>query len=191
VYSILVAGLVSVSAVAMLNLVLSFAIIRRLRVADGARAGGAQPDDDDMPLPGTVVGAFTVATVDGDELTEQALATGATFVALVQPGCPACGTFADALDRRDVHLPEGSIVLVAPGHGADTEPFARRLSAHARVGLLVKENDLLAFGAVNALPAYLRIEHGVVAAADHRASRLLAGMTSATPGRAAGRGRVA
>jgi hypothetical protein len=85
----LTAAIVLVGVLCVLNLLLMYGVIRRLRVhADLlAQRGAGAPDV--IAGAGSVVGTFTASTVEGNVLNVEDLAPG-TMVGFFSPGCSAC-----------------------------------------------------------------------------------------------------
>lgn len=85
----LAAAVVVVGVLCVLNLLLTYGVIRRLREHNellGQRRAGMP----DLVIgAGSAVGAFTASTIDGDPLNVDDLATG-TLVGFFSPGCSAC-----------------------------------------------------------------------------------------------------
>jgi hypothetical protein len=172
VYPVLATAVAVIGTFTVLNLLLCFAIIRRLRAAEAAAIW--TPREEDMPEPGTIVGPLSVTTVDGDRLTEHDLDGEDVLVGIVQAGCAPCGAFVDRVERGTVRLPLGAVLFVARSEVADPEPYVRRLRTHARVVITsVESPELRAFGSVPGFPTFLRLRDGAIAAADHRVERVL------------------
>ena len=175
----LIAALVIVSALCVLNLLLTYGVIRRLREHGELLARGAQNSVPELVArPGSAVGAFRATTVDGAELTADDLVPGA-LVGFFSPHCRACGEqLPKFLDVSAAH-PGGRerALAVVVGAGEDAAAQAAALSAGARVvvappGAGIEE----AFG-VKGYPAFALLgEHRVVVAS---------GMLSAIAGAAA------
>lgn len=171
VITILVVSVAVVAALTVLNLLVCFAVIRRLRAVEEAQPGGAA---DAMPAPGTVVSALAVTTTDGVAVGPEELAGEEAFVGVLSVGCPACETFAGEVGRGARSLPDGAVLLVAVSSEADARPIVDKLRTHASVAVVADDGpELAAFGGIDAFPTFMRLEHGVVVAADFRADRVL------------------
>ncbi|MFD6418007.1 TlpA disulfide reductase family protein [Streptomyces sp. NPDC060194] len=115
----------------VLNLVLTYGVVRRLRTLGGS--GSAGPTE----LAGTV-GRFAVTDASGAPLTAAGLAPG-TVVAFLSPGCPPCTAllprFVDA--AGDSGLTSDRIIgVVMPGDddtAEEAERHAARLGSVATV----------------------------------------------------------
>jgi len=91
--SSLVAVVTLIGVLTVLNLLLTFGVIRRLREHTDLLARGAAPaasmDAPDMPV-GLQVAEFDGTTTEGEPVGREMLA-GDTFVGFVSPGCEPCG----------------------------------------------------------------------------------------------------
>jgi hypothetical protein len=85
----LTAAVVLVGVLGVVNLLLMYGVIRRLRVHSDllAQRGGGAPDI--IAGAGSAVGAFTASTVGGTVLNGDDLVPG-TLVGFFSPGCSAC-----------------------------------------------------------------------------------------------------
>ena len=147
-----------------LNLLLCFAIVRRLRESAGDRA---DPAIAALPRAGRRVQPFTVATITGEPLSDRDLAGRTGLVAFVSPNCRACHGLVDELDPGEQDLPSTIVVFVI-GSAADGAPldFARKFHPAVRVAVVEQGGPVpAAFGAGDMTPTVLRLENGVVQAA--------------------------
>jgi len=87
----LIAAVVLVSALGTLNLLLTLAVIRRLREHTEllATRGVTVAEGPDIIVVGQRPGDFTATTIDGRTVQRQHL-TGETLVGFFSTGCPAC-----------------------------------------------------------------------------------------------------
>ena len=153
----LTAAVVLLAVLGMLNLLLTLAIVRRLRTMNH------QPPE---PLiQGSTIRPFTTKTIDGRTVSEHDLRGGQSLIGYFSPGCPPCEAarprfvaYAAGLDRERV------LAVIVDG---TTEDVADDLAAVARV-VVASERDTV----VEALSAYgypavfLLDEDGRVLAAD-------------------------
>ncbi len=138
---IVVAAIVILTVLVLLNLLLTGAIIRKLRTYEGTRT--AQPADPGLP-PGAQVPSFTSQTVGGDEVTAASLAQHATFVGFFSTDCSACvtavpGFLAAARERSGDGAGDGlgTLAVVLVGRKSP-DPLLAALGDDQRV---VVEND--------------------------------------------------
>ncbi|MFI9152414.1 TlpA family protein disulfide reductase [Streptomyces sp. NPDC053367] len=119
-----------VGAVAVVNLILTYGLIRRLRT-QGPPSRPAGPID--AASVGATAGPFSVQAVDGTALTREDLPDGA-LVGFFTPGCEPC---TELLPRfvtavRRLGLPRnGVLAVVAPGAGQHA--YSDELGGIARV----------------------------------------------------------
>jgi thiol-disulfide isomerase/thioredoxin len=85
----LVAAVVLVGLLVVLDLVLTFGVIRRLREHTALLSERSAPMPDLILGAGQTVGAFTATSVTGATLSNTDLASG-TLVGFFSPGCSAC-----------------------------------------------------------------------------------------------------
>jgi hypothetical protein len=154
-----------------LNLILTFALLRRVRpVQSVVEAGGGLPNPA-LPQVGHTIGAFQALTVPpaGDaSLSEQSLSEGSTLVGFFLTQCPQCqDVYRELLRSRP---PESVIAFVA---GRDENPRAAEKLAGTLLGLgrvaFVDEAINAAFGITpqTGFPTLLRVKKGAVIASGH------------------------
>jgi thiol-disulfide isomerase/thioredoxin len=127
-----VAALVVTNALTLLNLLLLFGVIRRLREQSVPPLGG-QPADDGLPV-GTRVEAFETTDIDGHAVRLDELPAGA-IVGFFSPGCGPCETLLPKFVAHSEALPggRGSALAVVVGAPDDAADYVVRLSRVARV----------------------------------------------------------
>jgi hypothetical protein len=106
---ILSAAVVVLAVVVALNLLLTFALLRRLRIMDEASRREA---DSHRPAIGTPVGRFDAVSEDGYRLTDEDLSHGVTRFAFVMPECSSCEGLLRAL-RPGVLQDRTLLVIIA------------------------------------------------------------------------------
>jgi thiol-disulfide isomerase/thioredoxin len=150
----LTAAVVLVAALGMLNLLLTLAIIRRMRTMNPVQL----PPE---PLSvGSAILPFTAATIDGRTISERDLRGSQALVGYFSPGCPPCEaalprfvTYAAGLDRERVL----AVIVDETGAAGDQavalEPVARvvvtserstvvdALSAHGYPAVFLLDED--------------------------------------------------
>ncbi|GAA2808843.1 hypothetical protein RMN57_06535 [Kitasatospora sp. CM 4170] len=148
------------------NLVLTFAVIRRLRTLE---EGGGTGAPDALPAVGTAVGEFTAVTTSGEEVSAADVAAGDAFAGFVMVGCTPCGTLIESLAGGAATGAADPLFFVV---GDPESPETRRMTAAlgpvGRVAVVAERSAATAaFGQVSAFPTLLRIKDGVIAAAGH------------------------
>jgi hypothetical protein len=153
------------AVVTALNLLVTLALVRRLRGIEARAGSTAGPA---LPAPGLPVGDFIETAIGGESVNTAALGTEA-LVAFLSPGCDPCRTVADAMLTRRDRLPETVIALLAGDpDDAAAVAFATDLGVVATVAFIeVSGPAAKAFGGIRDFPTLVRVEHGVVAAAGH------------------------
>jgi thiol-disulfide isomerase/thioredoxin len=153
-------ALTLIGAIAILNLVLTLAVIRRLRSLSTGHTGHTGHDDattETAVLPAT---GFTVGSV-----TQAAdLATGRHTVIMITPSCPPCKTMLGELESDVDSYADDALVCVV-GTSEDLKPISGRLTGYRTISI-AEELAESAFR-VKGFPAVLSIENGVVTRAGH------------------------
>ncbi|MFG1943267.1 TlpA disulfide reductase family protein [Nonomuraea sp. NPDC048826] len=178
--TILIAAVILVGALCLLDLLLTFGVIRRLREHTTHLEGllNTVGMGDAQRILGKPVGDFAATTTDGEPVS-RALLSGETVVAFFSPTCGPCKekapVFADlvrahALDRQQV-------LAVVAGDGGEEESarMAGLLEPSARVVMDRGGEDSVA-GAfqISAFPTFCLVDaEGVVRVVDSDADRLL------------------
>ncbi len=158
---LMAAGLAIVGAVGVLNLILTLAVIRRLRGIESRNVDGI--DNRALPEAGFRPGVFAVADQDGITVTESDLARGQQTVVVLSASCEPCQDMARQLESDVDALSRGTLVWIvsdAGDHpGADLAGYR---VVHSPTSLVEEIFEVRGF------PAVLSLVDGVVAEADHR-----------------------
>jgi|HubBroStandDraft_5_1064220.scaffolds.fasta_scaffold01542_12 hypothetical protein len=158
---ILIAVVVLVGAVAVADLLLSFAVIRRVSALQArmtAGAGGGQ-----SPEVGHRVGDFRVELLGGGLFTRADLEDTRALVVFLMTTCEPCKKAVADLAELPLPLPSPLYVLVTGTHkDRDIRPVAAQLPPGAQVGRIsAPDATTEAFG-VDGFPTVLRVEDGIV-----------------------------
>jgi len=165
----LVAALVLVGALALLNLLLTYGLIRRLReqaalLTELAGGAGAPPDDGTHPA-GSAVGPFRAEALDAT-VVDAAWFDRPTLVGFLSPGCAPC---AELLPRfAEAAATTRALAVVEPGPDDDG---AYRAALAGRATVVAGEQARAVLGAfgVRAFPAVCRVDAaGVITATGTR-----------------------
>jgi thiol-disulfide isomerase/thioredoxin len=151
---IAVAGLVGV--LALLNLLLTFGVIRRLRehedlLARGAGPGGAAPS---LPVNQRIAD-FDGSTTDGEAVARELLA-GDTLVGFLTPGCGPCQKRLPELVETARVWPGGrrDTFMVVVGERADAVEYIQALASVAKVVVEAPNGPIAAAFGVAAFPIF-------------------------------------
>jgi len=157
----LVAAVLFVGLLCLVDLLMTFGVIRRLR-EHGAALAGVSGGGVAEPLLGVgeTVGDFAAVSVDGEPVL-RAFVDRETIVGFLSPGCPPC-------ERR---LPEFVAAARAAGRDrvlavltdtteADAAPMLTALGPVARVVVEAEDGALTKAFGVTAFPAFCRIDAG-------------------------------
>lgn len=126
-----VAALVVTNVLTLLNLLLLFGVIRRLREQPVAPPG--LPGPSALPV-GTQVEPFVTDDADGRPLRLDEL-PGGTVVGFFSPGCAPCEALVPKFVARTAELPGGrdSVVAVVAGFPDEVGDYVAKLAPVARV----------------------------------------------------------
>lgn len=159
---VLTAAVSIIAVLAAFNLLLTFGLIRRLRLMGSTGVGKPA-----LPALGALVGSFATSTLDGATVSERDLLSGPAVVGFFEAECQPCADLKrEILDRGA----PASLLAFVEGSAQDqaTLAFARDLATFARVAVVEPSSSpARAFG-VTAFPTLMRLHDGVVVAAGHR-----------------------
>ncbi|WDZ82859.1 redoxin domain-containing protein [Micromonospora cathayae] len=150
---------VVVGVVALLNLVLTFGVIRRLREHTDQLSRVARPAEDAILPAGTTIGDFTVTTVDGEVISSDRLGSR-TLVGFFSPGCPACETLLPTFVEYAATVPGGRqrVLAVVAGESDGASEHVEKLRGSARVVRAGYEDAVMTAFGVKAFPGVCMIE---------------------------------
>ncbi|GII01088.1 hypothetical protein [Planobispora takensis] len=153
-----------VGVMCLLNLFLTFGIIRRLR-----QPGGAQPQPWDLgsslPVPGHEIGPFTVTTADGRRLSNDRLLDG-TVVIFLAPECTTCRERLPEVVRWARGADRERVLAVIDGQVSDVSDLVEMLSPVAQVVVETRGESLRELFGVSAFPAFCVVSDGAVRSAS-------------------------
>lgn len=167
----LTAVVVVVGIVCVLNLLLLFGVIRRLKEHDQAIAkiplgAMASAPADSMRAPGSEVDEFAAVSTDDVPVTKEAL-TGETLVGFFSVSCAPCVEGAPKFAAHAAGVPGGKdsvlTVVVADGDD-DPAEMVGILSDSARVVVEGYEGPMATAFGVTAFPTYAVVASGTITA---------------------------
>jgi thiol-disulfide isomerase/thioredoxin len=170
----LIAAVVLVGAIAILNLVLTLAVIRRLRRNEAA---GAMPVEDSGPAVGSPVPAFTGRTTAGETFDNDALAGAPSVIAFFSTTCPACKSALPHLQEYAEHhgLKPSQVLVVIGGEPEDADHFIDKLTPIATIVFEPSMGPISTSFAVTAFPTFVMVgDDAVVSRSLSGSQRLIA-----------------
>jgi thiol-disulfide isomerase/thioredoxin len=151
------------SVVVALHVVITFALIVRMRALQEMVSGPAGPS---LPAPGTAVGAFAVTTVAGEVVTEAVLRDDTMLVGFFSPDCPWCEKM-----RADLVAAPPALPMLAFVRGGEDNAEARALRAafepFARVAYTADDDVASQAFQPAGFPSLFLVKNGMIAAAGH------------------------
>ncbi|MFF5335749.1 TlpA family protein disulfide reductase [Streptomyces sp. NPDC013181] len=149
----LTAGLVLVGAVTVLNLLLTLAVIRRLRKHEEERRQNFVPLDSG-PETGAPLPAFTAVTVGGEPVSAEALTGRQAALTFLSTDCSACVTAVKDLPEfaRRTGMDAAQMLVVIAGDTADARRMAEPLAGIATVVVEETGGPLSALYSIRATP---------------------------------------
>jgi hypothetical protein len=166
--AVLATGLVIVGAVAVLNLLLTFGVIRRLREHTDllANGGGASRGVPTMVGVGESIAPFTATAVDGSLVSLDRF-VGLTLVGVFAPGCEACEEKLPVFVKQAGGFPGGRQNVLALVVASDDGEAASYVDALAEVAVVVREDHdgpVSAALGITGFPSFAHVDGGVVRA---------------------------
>jgi hypothetical protein len=170
---ILIAAVVVVAGLCLLDLLLTFGVIRRLREHTDILAGAR---DGKPPVTGLAAGqspgAFSAATTDGDLVSN---VTGLRVVAFFSSSCPACpGMVPPFVEYVNSHgMGRDSVLAVVAGSAGEPPPYLAQLAEAAQVRIEPAGGEVIRAFKVEAFPAFCVLDSdGALIASGHDPSVL-------------------
>src|ERR1022692_1555422 len=167
------AAVAVVGALCLLDLLLTFGVIRRLREHTEMLSTGGMPD---MPVIGLASGepvaAFSALALGGELLNG---ATGLRVAGFFSSACSACpervGPFMEYLAGHRVARESMLSVVVTPENGLP--PYADRLSEAGQVCAVQQDSDVVKAFKVSGFPAFCLLDaDGALVTASYDPARL-------------------
>jgi hypothetical protein len=171
--AILIAVVALVGVIACADLLISFALIRRVAAlqAQGPGVSG--------PAVGREVGQFRVPLLDGGEFSREQLAAPRVLAVFLTTSCEPCRQAITELSAMGGPLPWPLYVVIIRTDADDDDALdvAAGMPAGSRVGVITAaEAPLEAFG-IDGYPTVLTVEDGIIRASGFRVAALLDGVS--------------
>jgi hypothetical protein len=168
---IIIAAVTVIGGLCLLDLLLTFGVIRRLREhTDMLTRGPARPElglsAGELPEP------FSTVTIDGELVSG---AAGLRVVAFFSSGCSICpervAPFADYL--RDHGIKRDSTLAVSIGPGSSPPPYLAEIAELARICVEEDGGEIAKAFKIAGFPAFFVLDDdGAVVVSDHNPSAL-------------------
>ncbi len=166
---VLVAAVVLLTVVTAVHLLLTFALIRRVRELqeNGAKAPAK---DDGIPEVGMRIGDFSAELLDGRTFATADLADGDTLVGFFAAGCAPCKpVVADLVANPPA---ERFVAFVDAGDGEESAALIAELEPVAEVAAMRWDSPVAGAFAQQGFPTLVRVSDGVVVDAGHTRAHL-------------------
>ncbi|HET9896630.1 MAG TPA: redoxin domain-containing protein [Streptosporangiaceae bacterium] len=172
---ILMAIAVVVGVAVAADLLLTFAVIRRLAALESRTRQLSVATPGGEPAPGHQVKDFSVAMTSGRDFSRADLADGPAIVFFVMPTCEPCKEALADLRALPWPLPSPLYVLVASTDpDASVTEIAAQLPPQAEFGIIATIDDTTRAFGIDGFPTALAIEGGIVRANEMKVGSLLA-----------------
>ncbi|CAL9339053.1 hypothetical protein SUDANB121_00240 [Nocardiopsis dassonvillei] len=157
--AILTAAVVLLTALALFNLLLTLALVRRLRNLEGSPAGGAgAPPADLADIPaGMEVPEFTGVSTAGETVTSSGLRGGMALYAFLDTGCGSCkDQLRPLVDfAREVGLPPERVIAFVGDPRGDAETYTSVLEGHTTVVMQTIHHEAGQAFSLTGIPAFV------------------------------------
>jgi len=169
---VLISAVALLGALALLNLVLTYGVIRRLNAQATAPAADHAGLSDAASI-GAVAGPFSVTALDGSAVSHDTLPTPA-LVGFFAPGCPPCAELLpEFTGRLGESGPAADRVLAVVTPGAGQQEYVDALVEVATVVTGEQAHDLVAAFGVSGFPVVARLDDDGTVHVLHRDLREL------------------
>lgn len=150
------------------NLLLCFAVIRRLRSLQELVVPTAY-----VPEVGTVIEPFEIETTTGANLASGSFAVGPVLLAVLSTTCGICHTVAKELGSL-TGLAAAPVVLVVGDPQADNSELLDLLGGIDQVAVLRGDHPAIeAIGGIRSFPTVLAVRGGKIVSADTSLEKVL------------------
>jgi hypothetical protein len=171
---VLTAAVILVGAVAAADLLLSFAVIRRLAALQARGVGPGTGSSAGAPPPGHLIGEFRVGLLAGGEFATDHLRQEPAIVAFLSPTCEPCRRAIEELKQLPVPLARPLYVLIAgSAQDADLLAVAQQMPAGAHVGAIAHDDKVMQAFAAEGYPTLVSTAAGAVLASGLRVGDVL------------------
>jgi thiol-disulfide isomerase/thioredoxin len=161
---VLVAAVVLVGLLCAVDLLLTFAVLRRLR--EHGEKLGRLPDvvDDDFlgfdrdRLLGAKLPEFSTETVQGAVVSRESVSGSVELMGFFRPGCSPCHEQAPHFIAEARAIGEGKALALVAASGSDADEMVQTFEAVADVVLDPTSREVLRGLEISAFPTFLRLD---------------------------------
>ncbi|MFY7070426.1 TlpA family protein disulfide reductase [Nocardiopsis changdeensis] len=178
--AILIAAVVLLTALTLFNLMLTLAVVRRLRQSEGSpRAGGAAPPADLADIPaGMEIPDFSGVSTTGEAVTSAGLRGRMALYAFFDTGCGSCEEQLRPLVdfAREVGLPREQVIAFVGDSRGEADAYTSVLEGHTTVVMQTIHHEAGQAFSLTGIPAFVfadasgRVARSAVAVEDLRAA---------------------
>ncbi|PZT75314.1 MULTISPECIES: TlpA family protein disulfide reductase [unclassified Streptomyces] len=175
----LATGLVLVGAVTVLNLMLTLAVIRRLRKHEDERRQQNFVPPESGPETGAALPAFTAVTLAGEPVTADSLKGRQAALTFLSTDCSACVMAVNDMPEfaRRTGMDASQMLVVIAGDEADAHRMAEPLAGIATVVVEETGGPLSALYSIRATPTTVLADpDGTVTYAEAGTNPVLEGL---------------
>ncbi|WP_433257225.1 TlpA family protein disulfide reductase [Streptosporangium sp. CA-135522] len=168
-----------IGGISVLNLLLTMAVIRKLRDTASTGAGRAAPPDLPELPAGSRMPSFHGEAVSGEIVSAQTTAGSAAVFAFFDTGCSACKPTVPKLIEfaRKNALPTGQVIAVVGDNDGNASEYVDELGGTATVIVEETMGSMARAFSINSFPAFVIAgADGVVVRSGHGGGTLAAGI---------------
>jgi thiol-disulfide isomerase/thioredoxin len=160
--AVLLVIIVLVGLIAVVDLMLTYALVRRVNAIQSDPHIG---DNAFTPKSGYRIGGFITPTASGREVSDQDLLGRTTLAAFVMPKCPPCHLLTDELSQMTPpEVPLLLFIAKSPGEDYEAAKMAAAVPFAAAVCVIEPRGAIAQAFDVSGFPTVVRIEDGVARA---------------------------
>ncbi|GLH98118.1 TlpA family protein disulfide reductase [Phytohabitans aurantiacus] len=161
----LVTAVVLVGLLCAVDLLLTFAVLRRLREhteelgrLSGAGHGSMGVDRDS--LMGRELPEFSAVTVDGAAVSRESVTGAVELVGIFSPGCNPCHAQAPLFAAEAARMPAGKALALVAGSGSDADDLVQIVKGATDVVLAPESMTVVNGLNIGVFPTFLRLDAG-------------------------------
>ncbi|MEH1125615.1 TlpA family protein disulfide reductase [Micromonospora sp. CPCC 206061] len=159
----LVTAVVLVGLLCIVDLLLTFAVLRRLRehteeLGRLSGAGHVSMGVDRDKLMGRELPEFSAITVDGAVVSRESLTGAVELVGIFSPGCSPCHAQAPLFVAEAARMPAGKTLALVAGSGAEADDLVQIVKGMTDVVLAPESMTVVNGLNIGAFPTFLRLD---------------------------------